>query len=219
MSQEHWSFAFVDLAGFTALTEAHGDDLAAEHVDRFCTLGRQTLAGRTQLVKSMGDAVMLAGADPGDVLRSAHALMSAALAEPDFPVPRAGAHSGTATRTGPDFVGMAVNIAARLAARAAGGELLVGGSLAAAAVAQGHAPVSLGPVRLRNVREPMEVFLLEMLPGGGVLIDPVCRMRVTPATSAGHLLHAGRTWWFCSLTCAAAFAEDAPAYTAGQQPG
>lgn len=207
-----WAFAFVDLAGFTALTETHGDDLAAAQVERFYDLTRGALDGAVVLVKSMGDAVMLAGADGTSVLRSTYRVMQACLAEPDFPVPRAGVHAGPAKRTGEDFVGMAVNVAARVAARAAGGQLLLTGALRQEAEAEGLEPVPMGRVHLRNVREAVEVFLLQLLPSDQALVDPVCRMRVATDTAAGYLRHRGATWWFCSLGCAATFARQPDAY-------
>jgi class 3 adenylate cyclase len=59
------TFVFADIAGFTALTEAHGDHDAAALVADFCRSVRAGLpvSGGTA-VKSIGDAVMLAIPDP-----------------------------------------------------------------------------------------------------------------------------------------------------------
>jgi len=59
------TFSFVDLAGFTALTEAHGDLDAVDLLDRFISLARDSLSAGDELVKSIGDAVMLATPGPG----------------------------------------------------------------------------------------------------------------------------------------------------------
>lgn len=90
------SFAFVDLAGFTALTDVHGDAAAARLAERFCELARQSLRPQVLLVKSIGDAVMLASPDPLGSLLTVEDLLSACLREPDFPVARAGVHTGGA---------------------------------------------------------------------------------------------------------------------------
>ena len=58
------TFSFVDLAGFTALTEAHGDLDAADLLGRFIGLARASLSAGDELVKSIGDAVMLASPGP-----------------------------------------------------------------------------------------------------------------------------------------------------------
>ena len=52
------TFAFVDLAGFTALTEAHGDEEAVATLSRFRAMTSRALDGRGVLVKTIGDAVM-----------------------------------------------------------------------------------------------------------------------------------------------------------------
>src|SRR5690349_19479113 len=53
------TFAFVDLAGFTALTEAQGDEDAADVAVRFATLARAALAPGDRLIKTIGDAVLV----------------------------------------------------------------------------------------------------------------------------------------------------------------
>ena len=58
------TFLFADLSGFTALTEAHGDEQAADLVGGFCVAVRQLLAAhQTQEVKTIGDALMLRTGD------------------------------------------------------------------------------------------------------------------------------------------------------------
>ena len=54
------TFLFADIAGFTALIEAHGDEQAAWLVGEFCRAVQAELpaSGGTQ-VKSIGDAIML----------------------------------------------------------------------------------------------------------------------------------------------------------------
>lgn len=54
------TFLFADLSGFTALTEAHGDERAADLAEAFFAATRRLLAryGASE-VKTMGYAVML----------------------------------------------------------------------------------------------------------------------------------------------------------------
>ncbi len=58
------TFCFVDLAGFSALTEAHGDDAAADLAVRFTGLVTETLAENGRLVKTIGDAVLVVSPSP-----------------------------------------------------------------------------------------------------------------------------------------------------------
>jgi adenylate cyclase len=92
------TFVFADLAGFTALTEAHGDEQAAAVVADFGTAVRDHLpATGGHQVKGIGDAVMLCIPDPGAAvrlgLRTTHELMLGHGA----PAVRVGMHHGPAT--------------------------------------------------------------------------------------------------------------------------
>ena len=206
MSQAY-TFAFVDLAGFTALTDAHGDQAAAEQVALFCSLAQQSLTGTATVVKSIGDAVMLAADSADDAVRSCLALVQACIAEPHFPLARAGIHSGTAVASGGDFFGAGVNVAARITGRAAGGQLVLTAEPASSARSFGLRVHELGVVDLRNVTDPVELFGVDVELGPHA-VDPVCRMTVDRQAAAGTLTHAGHDFWFCSLGCAGAFASN-----------
>ena len=58
------TFAMLDLAGYTALTEQHGDLHAADLAIEFAELARRCLRDGDRLIKSIGDAVLLASSDP-----------------------------------------------------------------------------------------------------------------------------------------------------------
>ena len=208
-----YTFGFVDLAGFTALTEVHGDQVAADQVQRLTTLAREAMTGSTAVVKVVGDAALLAGEDVEAVVSSAHALLLACNGEPDFPLARCGLHTGSAVRQGADFFGSGVNLAARVTARAAGGELVVTQTPAEAARGMGFAVHAIGPVVLRNVAESVELFKIDVC-GHDSAIDPVCRMTVDRANASGVLTHNDLKYWFCSLRCAGTFAQDPQRYLA-----
>ena len=64
------TFVFADIAGFTALTEAHGDEQAAALAASFCTAVRAELPpGEGVHLKTIGDAVMLRIPRPDDAIR------------------------------------------------------------------------------------------------------------------------------------------------------
>jgi adenylate cyclase len=127
------TFAFVDLSGFTALTEAHGDTEAVATLARFRRLSREALAPGDALVKTVGDEAMLAFPGPHAAVAALRRLYEAALADENLPLLRGGAHHGTAVPDGDDFFGATVNLAARVAGRARGGQLLVTTDVALAA--------------------------------------------------------------------------------------
>ncbi|MBI1800976.1 MAG: hypothetical protein HYR71_05035 [Chloroflexi bacterium] len=62
---------FADLSGFTALTETHGDDDAADIVAQLYLLAQASLVGEARLVKTIGDAVMIVAGQPADAVGTA----------------------------------------------------------------------------------------------------------------------------------------------------
>jgi adenylate cyclase len=151
------TFLFADLVGFTAYTEAHGDEAAADVAVRFVVAaGELAREHGADLVKCLGDGVMLRCGDAARAVRLGLALQDELAV--DLPV-AVGAHTGCAVERGGDWFGSVVNLAARLSDSARGGELLVTAATAAAAGAvRGVELASLGPQLFRNVAEPVEVL-------------------------------------------------------------
>jgi class 3 adenylate cyclase len=207
------TFAFVDLSGFSALTEAHGDSEALALLNRFEAIVRVSLGPGDQLVKTIGDAAMLRFANPVRAVERLARLFAACLAEAAFPVPRAGLHQGPALERAGDWFGATVNLAARIASLASGGQVLSSAEVAKAARSAGHTVVDLGAFQLRNITQLVQIFELQLCPGlTDTTVDPVCRMQVVRATAAGRLRHRQRDFWFCSLRCASTFAADPDHY-------
>lgn len=202
----HHTFAFVDLAGYTALTEAHGDEGAADCAARFYELASAARAGDTRIVKRIGDAVMFVSGVPHSCTKTVLSLLAATQAEPDFPNVRAGIASGQAVERDNDYFGSVVNVAARIAAHARAGEVLCDAAVAEALDAHGRARVvPLGLVALKNVTQPVPVFSVLPLgpPETAGAVDPVCRMVLR--TPKVVLEHDGENHVFCSDACADRF--------------
>ena len=212
MTETAATFVFADIAGFTALTEAHGDEEAVALISDFSdAVAAELPAVGGEHVKTIGDALMLRIPDPGDAvqvgLRIAHDLMT----EHGAPGIGVGLHHGPALERDGDYFGASVNLAARVSALASAGEVLVSGPTAALTPElEGVLFESRGRQTLKNVSEPVEVFAavrigasVERLP-----IDPVCRMAVSPDHAAGRLMYDGDAYFFCSLTCAGEFARQ-----------
>ena len=159
MTEGAGTFLFADLAGFTALTEANGDEEAVKLVEEFSVAVEAELpAVRGEHVKTIGDALMLRIPDPGDAvlvgLRVAHDVMT----EHGAPAVRVGLHHGPAVERS-DYFGASVNLAARVSALASGSEVLLTGETAALAPElEGVLYESRGRQTLRNVAEPIEIF-------------------------------------------------------------
>jgi class 3 adenylate cyclase len=206
------TFLFADIAGFTALTEAHGDEQAAQLVADFCDAVRAELPsfGATQ-IKSIGDALMLRIVDPAQAVLLGLRIAHDSLSGHGAPAVRVGLHHGPAIERDGDYIGATVNLAARVSAAASGGEVLLTAQTAALAPEiDGVLYESRGRQALRNVRDPVEVVAAVRqghTSDQGLAIDPVCRMAVDPAHAAGRLTYDDTTYFFCTLTCAGVFAR------------
>lgn len=213
LAAQERTFAFVDLAGFTVLTETHGDEEAVRQVERFVDLARASLESGDQLVKCLGDAVMLCFEFPEAALAGLERLLKGCQDLESLPIPRAGLHHGPAIRRDDDWFGATVNLAARVAGQAQGGQTLGTGPIADAARSQAIPVTELGCFTLRHIAQPVELYELGLVPPTtAISLDPVCRMQVPHANAAGRLLHEGHDWWFCSLACAHAFTADPSQY-------
>jgi adenylate cyclase len=210
------TFLFADIAGYTALTEAHGDEDAAELARMFSgAVGAMARAEGGELVKTIGDAVMVRHPDPARAVVLGLRAAVEVLAGHGFPTVRVGMHHGPALESEGDWFGSTVNLAARVAALAAGGEVLITGAVRdAAGNLEGVRLESRGEQRLRNVAAPVPVFVATLEAGGSdeTHVDPVCRMVVEPGREVGTVRHAGTEFRFCSLGCIQRFAESPDVY-------
>jgi adenylate cyclase len=211
------TFIFVDLAGYTALTEAHGDEHAADAVAAFCAAVRARLDDYdAEEIKAIGDALLIRVPDAAKAVRLAARVVRDFGRHQALGV-RVGMHTGTAVQRDGDWFGAAVNLAARVADAARSGEVLM---TAATREAAGDALLagqirSRGPVVFRNISEPVEIAALVLDdPGTQRLpVDPVCRMAVDPTRSHERTVYRGIAYHFCSTTCHEAFTRDPRRYT------
>ena len=216
MTDRAATFLFADIAGFTALTEAHGDEEAATLVTNFCEAVNAELPAGATHVKTIGDALMLRIPDPGKAILLGLDITHGLMRGHGAPAVRVGLHHGSAIERDGDYFGAAVNLAARVSGEASGGEVLLTAQTAALVPELGGVFYeSRGRTSLRNVPEPVELFAavrkgeatLGQLP-----VDPVCRMAVDRDRAAGRLMHDGTAYFFCTLACAGEFARHPERY-------
>jgi adenylate cyclase len=169
------AIAFADLTGYTQLTEEEGERTAVDAVERFVDGVERSLPENARVIKTIGDEVMVIGTDAAALAEWAVAFLEA---NPERPRPRIAVHDGAALYRDGDYYGRDVNIAARVVARAAGGEVLVTAPVAEHVRRVAHPPrlrfEAIGGVRLKGFQAPMELFL------------------VTRTRSAGHRSRGGR---------------------------
>lgn len=199
------AIVFVDMSGYTALTEIHGDHVAAQFAEDFAVMAAEALGPGDELIKTMGDAVMIASADPTAALAFLRRLGVAAGRAEGFPMLRAGVSAGTVLRRRGDVYGTTVNVAARLVALAAPGQIVIGCDVVVAAADRDLPVEALGLVSIRNLANPMELFAVDIGGEHQQHVDPVCRLHVTAASAAVTRSRVERTYRFCSRDCADRF--------------
>ncbi|MHB8234117.1 MAG: adenylate/guanylate cyclase domain-containing protein [Solirubrobacteraceae bacterium] len=149
---------FADLVGFTRLGEEVPPDELGRLAARLEALAGDVAQPPVRLVKTIGDAAMLASPQPEPLLAAALTLIDAADAEGEhFPQLRAGAAIGQAVPRAGDWFGRPVNLASRITSVARPSSLLVERELRES-VDDGYRWSFAGERRLRGIREPVRLF-------------------------------------------------------------
>jgi adenylate cyclase len=152
------AMCFLDLVGYTRLTEERGDAAAAELAASLAVLvDRSSREHGGVPVKWLGDGVMVHfGEAAGAVLAALG--MVAELPRAGLPPAHVGVAAGPVVVQGGDYFGRTVNLAARLAARAGAGQVLVSGSVAESASPEGVSFVEFGRLRFEGIAQPVRVL-------------------------------------------------------------
>jgi len=149
------AIAFADLAGYTRLTEEEGEQTAVDAVERFVEAVEVTLPDEARVIKTIGDEVMIVGSDPTALIDWAVGFQRLQV---ERPLPRIGIHYGVALYRDGDYFGRDVNIASRVAARSAGGEVLA--TRPVLEQAGSHLEFErIAEVKLKGFSNPTEVFV------------------------------------------------------------
>lgn len=186
----HQSFVIADLVGFTTLTEAYGDQHAAEIAGRFRT-GVQDLldAHHASEVKALGDGILLRVPSAPAAVQLAVQIVEEVAGRDGVPLARVGVHTGSAVERDGDWFGSAVNTAARVVALAEGGQVLV---TEATRTAAGELPgIQLrraGERRLRNLSTPVVVYRAD---SNGPVLDQARAVPPDAAPAEGLVVPAG----------------------------
>ena len=157
IGQVRVAIAFADLAGYTQLTEEVGDEEVAGIVERFVANVNQSLPDEARILKTIGDEVMIVSPDAGSLIDWAVGFQ---ILSNERPLPRIGIHSGNVVFRDGDYFGREVNLAARVAARAAAGEVLV--TWPVVEMAGKHLQFErVGEVKLKGFSHATELFLAD----------------------------------------------------------
>ena len=195
-------FLIADLAGFTALTDGHGDMTAASIVSRYIEIVNDTLHPDSHLIERTGDEVLIASNNTQSIVETAIHLRHTVERESDFPCVHVGIHTGSALKKDGHYFGRALNLTSRIAAHARGGEILCTEKIVASVQqligVQYH---SIGQIQFKNISEPVSLYeiIVEGQREECTAIDPVCHMHVQPEKATAHILFEDKMYYFCSI--------------------
>jgi adenylate cyclase len=152
------AMSFVDLVGYTRLTEERGDAAAAELAGTLAVLvDRSSREHGGVPVKWLGDGVMVHFREPAGAVLSALGMVRK-LPEAGLPPAHVGIAAGPVVTQGGDYFGRTVNLAARIAAQAGAGQVLVSGSVTESPPPRGVAFAEVGEVRLQGFVRPVRLL-------------------------------------------------------------
>jgi class 3 adenylate cyclase len=152
------AICFLDISGYTRLTQEWGDDRAANlasTVERLVQRISVQRGGKT--IKWLGDGVMFYFDEPGDGVLAALEMVGG-LARAELPPAHVGLHTGPVLFQEGDYFGQTVNLSARIGEYAGPGEVLVSQAVAEASEGKGIRFGDIGPVELKGVSGPVHLL-------------------------------------------------------------
>jgi adenylate cyclase len=152
------AMCFLDITGYTRLTQERGDAAAAELAERVGKLVQRTsVAHGGRPVKWLGDGVMIHFPNPGRGVDAA-LQMVAEISGAGLPPAHVGLHAGPVIFQDGDYYGQTVNVASRIAGHAQAGEVIVSQAVVDASEGTGLAFRALGPIELKGVAGAMHLY-------------------------------------------------------------
>ena len=201
------NFAFIDLAGFTAYTETNGDEEAVWVLGLFRWHVREVATRRgVRVAKWLGDGAMLVSIEARPLIEGVIEI-ERRVDQGESPLVLRGGLAGgeVILMEGDDYIGRAVNLAARLSQEAEPHEILVTPELAALAPPWVEArPIEA--LHLRGFLQACDVVNLAWPEHrGDMVLDPVCGMEIPSDAVVETRQNDGTVMNFCSRSCAEAW--------------
>ena len=195
----------ADLSGYTALTEIHGGEKAADMVQRYLQLVNQTLVGDSRLHERVGDQVVIVSSSAEQLAYTATFLFERVHEQERFLALHAGLHYGPVVQKDNAYFGSTINTAARIMSAAEKGKMLCSREFLEQLPAN-HAFVtsSKGLMQFKNLLQPVDLYELHCCIKNiskTYVIDPVCHMLITAPEKAVQLSRQNDTLYFCSEKC------------------
>lgn len=195
----------ADLSGYTALTEIHGGEKAADVVHRYLELVDKSLVGDSRLHERVGDQVVIVSSSAEQLAYTATFLFEQVHEQESFLALHAGLHYGPVIEKDNTYFGTTINTAARIMTAAEKGKMLCSREFLEQLPGD-HAFVtsSKGLQQFKNLLYPVDLYELHCCIKNiskTYVIDPVCHMLIKAPEKAVQLQLHDNTFYFCSDKC------------------
>jgi class 3 adenylate cyclase/YHS domain-containing protein len=199
--EEYIAILIADLTGYTSLTDTHGASAAADLIDKFMGIVEKSLCGSSECHQRTGDEVLLVSASADDLLSTAIALIHHTSTENEFLQVHGGLHYGKVLKRNDHYFGNTINLASRIAGKAAPGAVWCSEDfIKALAITKSHIFEPRCEHDFKNLRDRSAIYELLIAREETLYIDPVCKMQIRDKMNAiPHPIHPGI--YFCSETC------------------
>jgi adenylate cyclase len=158
------AMCFLDITGYTRLTQERGDAAAADLAEQMARLvHRASVKHGGRPVKWLGDGVMFFFRDAGPGVVAALEMVDG-VAEAGLPPAHVGLHAGPVIFQEGDYYGQTVNVASRIAEYARPGEVVVSQAVVDASGEAGASFTEIGPVELKGVAGAMRLHAAHRSP-------------------------------------------------------
>jgi adenylate cyclase len=216
--EKELAILMADLTGYTAMTDIHGGASAAKIVNKYMEIVDAALHGSTRVMQCIGDQVVMIAENSNDLLQTAKRLNILTREEHHFLSIHAGLHFGQILIENNNLFGSTINVAARIMNVACRGQVFCSSNFLHQLPEESRQLFRpIGPHKLKNVMNQIELHELMPMSFSEVYIDPVCHMHIDPTKPSPSADHCGVTYHFCSDHCRSLFFADAGQFLAPHQ--
>ena len=204
------SFLIADLAGYTSLTETHGDVSAMDIVNKYVDIVEECLKKETILVERVGDEVLIVSDNIESLLKVSIELVERTEGELNFPSIHVGLHSGKVIENEGHYFGSTLNLTSRISSYSRGGQILCSKNVVDELNGkEGFNFLKLGDVRFKNVSKLTEIFeVITKSRLRKLSIDPVCKMQIDVENPPAKIPYKDSMYYFCSFKCSKIFVNQ-----------
>jgi len=209
------SFLIADLAGYTSLTETHGNLSAAKLVLRYVEIVKMSLKGDSFLKDKIGDEVLIVSTDPINLLDTAIELVKNIEREPEFLTVHIGINTGEVIEHEGNYFGSAINLCSRISSYSRGGQILCSmATVNEVKNSKKHQFIKVGDIKFKNVSKAVSVYELVLnFQKNKILIDVVCKMQIDQENPPANVIYDDKPYHFCSFACLEKFIKNPGHYT------